>query len=310
MSQVVAHPTLKVPTADERFLLAERAAGIGTFVWDLAGGTWDWSPQVAHLFGLKPEEAAASFAEWEQLIFPDDVPKLNAALDEARRTGAYYAEFRVRAAVGLRWLAGKGVVDRDESGQPRWLCGVYYDISERKELEARLLAVNETLVARVRELREEARTLELLNNTGAALAGELSLERLVQIVTDAAVSLSGAQFGTFFYNTVNAEGEAYALCALSGVPSSAFEKFPLPRSTAVFEPTFRGSGPVRSDDVLADPRYGKNAPYLGLPPGPLPVRSYMAIPVISRSAEVIGGLFFGHPEPGVFTEREMTGMAI
>jgi signal transduction histidine kinase/CheY-like chemotaxis protein len=27
------------------------------------------------------------------------------------------------------------------------------------------------------------------------------------------------------------------------------------------------------------------------------------VPVISRSGEVLGGLFFGHPEPGVFTER-------
>ncbi len=45
------------------------------------------------------------------------------------------------------------------------------------------------------------------------------------------------------------------------------------------------------------------APHHGMPHGHLPVRSYLAVPVISRSGEVIGGLFFGHPEPGVFTER-------
>ena len=60
---------------------------------------------------------------------------------------------------------------------------------------------------------------------------------------------------------------------------------------------------MRSDDILADPRYGKNAPYHGMPKGHLPVRSYLAVPVISRSGEVLGGLFFGHPQPGVFTER-------
>ncbi|HYN87115.1 MAG TPA: ATP-binding protein, partial [Ardenticatenaceae bacterium] len=38
--------------------------------------------------------------------------------------------------------------------------------------------------------------------------------------------------------------------------------------------------------------------------GHLPVVSYLAVPVVSRSEEVIGGLFFGHPEPGVFTERD------
>lgn len=40
-----------------------------------------------------------------------------------------------------------------------------------------------------------------------------------------------------------------------------------------------------------------------MPQGHLPVRSYLAVPVTSRSGEVLGGLFFGHPEPEVFTER-------
>ena len=45
------------------------------------------------------------------------------------------------------------------------------------------------------------------------------------------------------------------------------------------------------------------APHHGMPTGHLPVRSYLAVPVKSRSGEVIGGLFFGHSQTGVFTER-------
>jgi PAS domain S-box-containing protein len=41
-----------------------------------------------------------------------------------------------------------------------------------------------------------------------------------------------------------------------------------------------------------------------MPKGHLPVRSYLAVPVVSRSGDVIGGLFFGHPEVGVFSERD------
>ena len=70
----------------------------------------------------------------------------------------------------------------------------------------------------------------------------------------------------------------------------------MPRATAVFHPTFMGEGVVRSDDITRDPRYGKNDPHRGMPEGHLPVRSYLAVPVISRSGEVIGGLFFGHPD--------------
>jgi PAS domain S-box-containing protein len=77
----------------------------------------------------------------------------------------------------------------------------------------------------------------------------------------------------------------------------------MPRNTKVFAPTFAGEGVVRSDDITKDPRYGKNPPYNGKPKGHLPVVSYLAVPVISRTGEVIGGLFFGHSEPGVFNER-------
>ena len=69
----------------------------------------------------------------------------------------------------------------------------------------------------------------------------------------------------------------------------------MPRNTAVFAPTFNGEGIVRSDDITKDPRFGRNAPYYGMPKGHLPVRSYLAVPVISRTGEVLGGLFFGHP---------------
>ena len=85
------------------------------------------------------------------------------------------------------------------------------------------------------------------------------------------------------------------LYTLSGVDRSAFERFPMPRNTAIFAPTFNGEGIVRLDDVLADPRYGHSAPYHGMPEGHLPVRSYLAVPVITSDGEVVGGLFFGHP---------------
>jgi PAS domain S-box-containing protein len=43
-----------------------------------------------------------------------------------------------------------------------------------------------------------------------------------------------------------------------------------------------------------------------MPEGHLPVRSYLAIPVVTREGEVLGGLFFGHPEPGRFSARDET----
>ena len=77
----------------------------------------------------------------------------------------------------------------------------------------------------------------------------------------------------------------------------------MPRNTAVFAPTFNGEGLVRAPDITKDPRFGRNDPHFGMPKGHLPVRSYLAAPVVTRGGEVLGGLFFGHPEPNVFDAR-------
>ncbi len=143
--------------------------------------------------------------------------------------------------------------------------------------------------------------LESLQRIGKALHSELDLERVVQRVTDEAVACCQAEFGAFFYNVTDAAGESYMLYTLAGVSREAFAGFPMPRNTEVFGPTFRG-GVVRLDDVTADRRYGKNAPHQGMPTGHLPVCSYLAVPVIARSGEVLGGLFCGHSKRGVFTQ--------
>jgi PAS domain S-box-containing protein len=147
-----------------------------------------------------------------------------------------------------------------------------------------------------------SRKLELVLQTGLLLTQSPDLESIVQSVTDAGLQLSGAQFGAFFYNVTNAEGESYFLYTLSGVPREKFAAFPMPRNTAVFGPTFEGKGIVRSGDITKDSRYGKSSPYFGMPPGHLPVRSYLAVPVKSQSGEVLGGLFYGHQQINVFGE--------
>src|SRR4029079_15497848 len=132
---------------------------------------------------------------------------------------------------------------------------------------------------------------------------KLDLESIVQRLTDATTSLTGAQFGAFFYNVTDPPGEASTLYTISGVPRDRFAQFPMPRNTQVFGPTFRGEGVVRLDDVTLDPRFGQNAPYHGMPERHLPVRSYLAVPVTSRAGEVLAALFFGHSRAAVFTAR-------
>lgn len=177
--------------------------------------------------------------------------------------------------------------------------------SELEALRARVKA----LEAQLPSLHEESRIQETLLRVATAFANELDQQKLLQLVTDEATALTSAQFGAFFFNSTRENGEVLLLYTLSGAPPEAFSKFPLPRATPIFGPTFRGDGVMRLDDVRKDPRYGKWGPQ---PKGHLPVVSYLAVPVISGSGEVLGGLFFGHGEPARFTsahERIALGLA-
>ena len=182
---------------------------------------------------------------------------------------------------------------RDESGEIIGASKIARDVTALKQAEAE----------RIQLLQENAAVTETLNNVGAIVASDLDRSKVVQAVTDAATELTTAEFGAFFYNLVNEHGESYTLFTISGVPREAFSQFPMPRNTEVFAPTFKGSAVVRSPDITEDPRYGHNTPHHGMPHGHLPVRSYLAVPVKGRSGDVIGGLFFGHPSVGRFSEQ-------
>ena len=180
---------------------------------------------------------------------------------------------------------------RNEKGEIIGASKIARDISEQVRLR--------------RVADQHAANTEKLGEIGQLVASTLDREAIVQKVTDAARELTGAEFGAFFYNVrdVASPSGAYLLYAVSGAPKELFADFPHPRATAIFGPTFRGEGPIRLDDVTRDPRFGHNPPFYGMPPGHLPVCSYLAVPVRRASGDVLGGLFFGHSQRAVFTDE-------
>ncbi len=153
------------------------------------------------------------------------------------------------------------------------------------------------------ELEEQGQNLRQIQEASRVLTSKLELKDVLQSLTDIGLELSKAEFGAFFYNTIDDEGQALMLYTLSGVEREKFEKFPMPRYTEVFSTTFKGET-LLSPDITLDPRFGKNEPHFGLPKGHLPVKSYLAVAVKSKSGEVIGALFYGHSVCGCFGERE------
>jgi hypothetical protein len=170
---------------------------------------------------------------------------------------------------------------------------------------AAALVVEAELRASQRRLTQETRIVETLYMIGQSLARELDTRKIAQLATNAATTAIDAEFGTCFYSLNTTDGQAQTRFVLAGqVPAERFEKLPMPRPTSLFGVQFPGTAPIRCADVTLDPRYGQRAPFHGLPPGHPPVRSYLALPIITIGGNVLGSMYFGHSEAGRFTERD------
>ena len=282
----------------ERLRLALDAAKLGDWSWDPATDIVTLSPRASDIFGI-PAGLALSWTELRNRLHPDDRERARVGVEAAIATRSdYNIEYRILTNGGEKWVAARGHAVYAGDGTVVGMLGIVQDITD---------------AMRTKELlREHADALQIINDFGRVLVAELDLKKLVQALIDAATDVVGAQFGAFFYNTLDEGGGSYMRYALSAADRRVFERFPLPRATAIFGPTFRGEGIVRIADVTADPRYGQSDPHRGIPRGHPPVRSYLAIPVLSRSGEKLGGLVFGHADAGVFDEsdeRIVSGLA-
>ena len=257
---------------------------------DLNSIITSWNPAAERIFGFTAEEAIGQSI---RMIIPPELQSEEDVVMARIRAGEKVDHFETtrQRKDGARLVISLTVSPiKDDKGVIIGASKIARDVTDRTRLEA--------------ELRDQNANTQKLSEVGAVVASTLDRESILQKVTDTATELTHAEFGAFFYNVRDQQtGDAYMLYSLSGAPKEAFSSFPHPRATALFGPTFRGERPVRIDDVKADPRFGQNAPFHGMPKGHLPVSSYLAVPVKGLDGHVIGGLFFGHSRPGVFTEQ-------
>lgn len=133
--------------AHDRLVLAQEAAGAGTWDWDLQNGTMDWSAELFRLFGLDPARAEASFETWRAVLYPDDLARATKRVDAALRSRTRLTnEYRIRLPSGdLRWIRALGDIVCDASGRALRMSGICLDVTESKRAEETLRSEEATL---------------------------------------------------------------------------------------------------------------------------------------------------------------------
>jgi PAS domain S-box-containing protein len=120
----------------ERFELAVEGASLGVWDWDLTTDVVRYNSHWAQMLGYAPEDLENSFAEWERLVHPDDMDRIEERLEKhlAGDTELYDGEIRMQTAGGdWKWIRTIGQIsDHNDAGEPVRAVGIHLDIDERK----------------------------------------------------------------------------------------------------------------------------------------------------------------------------------
>jgi PAS domain S-box-containing protein len=127
--------------SEERYRYALEATRDGLWDWNIPSGVVEWTPRCYEMLGFEANELVVTFEVWKGLLHPDDAEQtVETVTAQIRSGGSFTTEFRMRTRNGTYlWVLGRGqTVEWDEDGNPLRMIGTHVDITERKELEARL----------------------------------------------------------------------------------------------------------------------------------------------------------------------------
>jgi len=159
--------------AHAQLRMAARAAQLGTWNYDLAKSTTRWDRGLYRLLRLEPREGPEDADYFFEFIHPDDRQGLLGSLQHllGQDHDAIREEFRVVRADGLiRWLAARGWIFRDAYGRPRYVAGINFDITERKQSEE---AIRLAQLQMARQLSETERANQELSQYAYAVSHDL-----------------------------------------------------------------------------------------------------------------------------------------
>lgn len=263
-------------------------------VTDLSGRIVQWNRGATDIFGYSAEEMIGRTPD---ILYPAaENHALRKDLTEIADGRDFSGEWLGQRKDGSRvWVDIKTSLMHDAERRPIGFIGVGKDVTERRIAEQRLAM--------------ESRINETLHRVGVAFAKELDRQRLIQLVTDEATALTGAELGAFFF--VESEGASTADhgCAVAGAASARVAALPLDELRPLLAASIHEQDVIRLKDIRSDPRFSGLAI---VSRGELPLVSYLAVPVILASGEALGVLFFGAPTVGFFTaqhERIVVGLA-
>ena len=121
----------KITRLNERLTLANRAAKIGIWDWDIVNNRLEWDENMYELYGRSKAQFAGAYEAWLDAILPEDKPMADTISEQARNgLREYDTVFRILLPDGtVKHIRAFGDVLCDETGKATRMVGVNIDIT-------------------------------------------------------------------------------------------------------------------------------------------------------------------------------------
>jgi PAS domain S-box-containing protein len=145
----------------ELLRMAHKVARIGTFDLNKQTNTAIWSPEMQEMYGITTGQFDQRIETWRAMIHPADLAQADMLSARAQSEGqSLQVEFRITRTDGqVRWMASRARFIFDSGGKLARIVGVNLDITEQRNRQEEITALNATLEQRVAE-----RTAELVRS--------------------------------------------------------------------------------------------------------------------------------------------------
>ena len=294
----------------ERLEIAQRAAGAGTWDWDVATGHIEWSPESHELFGLDQGATTAPFDSWSAVLHPEDLEAAKAQIGRALRDhAALDGEYRIVRPDGRAlWVNALGRGFYDDQGEPVRMTGICVDITGRKRAEEERQHLVAELQARTEELQTQSEKLqnhawelarrtylaEALNATNRLVHSTLDFDQILQRALDSGVQALGVDAGAIEMR----EESFWVVRHLSGFPAGQTGLRLSERQAPIATLAMSSLEPLTISDTMDEP--GVNVGFVRRHQ----LRSVLAVPLIVRRT-VLGCLLFYGKAARSFSEAEI-----
>jgi PAS domain S-box-containing protein len=117
----------------------ERAAGIGSWEWELESGRVSWSEEMFHIFGLERNGFQPTLDGYLRRVPSEDREAVRQAIRQAHSRQPFQFEHRLLRPDGeVRIVVERGAAASDSAKGRSRILGITQDVTERRELEGHL----------------------------------------------------------------------------------------------------------------------------------------------------------------------------